>query len=64
LIVIAKSSFVHQDRGQRHEVHKGDLLSSDHWFVAAKPGEFTKATEKQVREAVHRERADSDRREF
>jgi hypothetical protein len=62
-IVIAKSSFVHQDRGLRHEVHKGDLLSSDHWVVGAKPKEFAPASTAQIRDAVNRERPDSDRRE-
>ena len=62
-IKIAKSSFVHQERGMRHEVHEGDLLSSDHFVVNARPRDFADATERQIREAVNRERPDSDRRE-
>ena len=56
MIVKATQSFTADAGGTRHEVHKGDLLSNTHPTVVARPKDFAKASERDVRDAVNSSR--------
>ena len=57
MILIARSSFVSDAGGSRHEVHTGDLISDSHPTAQAYPKNFAKASEKDVKDAVEKARA-------